>query len=299
MENIAWDEKFNIGVDVIDKAHAKLFRIMKKLIDMSEDDETNQTTYKEGIKYLEAYSMTHFSEEETYMRSVRYQGYAQHKKIHDNFRDKTLVSLKKDLELSNYSTTAVHRFVGIMNNWLAEHIMMEDQAIVGRIINRKGYDLSSQIPIISRVMNRAMTEVFQTESKFVSADYKGQNFGKALYCCYFCDTESGIRLQLLLGVEETLFFRAAKQQEAEKEMTEEEKLRVFGQLFQTISKLFRVETEYELDKDNLLTRDGFRANFMKGYPCSLLFTTKVGYFVFCYRSWRVKKQKPSADEKTV
>lgn len=299
MENIAWDDKFNIGVDVIDKAHAKLFRIMNKLIDMSEDEENNQTTYKEGIKYLEAYSMTHFSEEESYMRSIRYQGYAQHKKVHDNFRDKTLVTLKKDLESSNYSTASVQRFVGIMNNWLTEHIMMQDQAIVGRIINRKGFDLTSQIPVISRVLNRAMTEVFQTEAKFVSADYKGQNFGKALYCCYFCDTESGIRLQLLLGIEETLFLRAVKQQGVTGNLTEDETLQIFGQLFQIISKLFRVETEYELDRDNLLTRDGFRANFMKGYPCSLLFSTKSGYFVFCYRSWRVKKRKSEADGKTV
>ena len=299
MENIAWDDKFNIGVDVIDKAHAKLFRIMNKLIDMSEDEENNQTTYKEGIKYLEAYSMTHFSEEESYMRSIRYQGYAQHKKVHDNFRDKTLVTLKKDLESSNYSTASVQRFVGIMNNWLTEHIMMQDQAIVGRIVNRKGFDLTSQIPVISRVLNRAMTEVFQTEAKFVSADYKGQNFGKTLYCCYFCDTESGIRLQLLLGIEETLFLRAVKQQGVTGNLTEDETLQIFGQLFQIISKLFRVETEYELDRDNLLTRDGFRANFMKGYPCSLLFSTKSGYFVFCYRSWRVKKRKSEADGKTV
>ena len=156
MENIAWDDKFNIGVDVIDKAHAKLFRIMNKLIDMSEDEENNQTTYKEGIKYLEAYSMTHFSEEESYMRSIRYQGYAQHKKVHDNFRDKTLVTLKKDLESSNYSTASVQRFVGIMNNWLTEHIMMQDQAIVGRIINRKGFDLTSQIPVISRVDRKSV-----------------------------------------------------------------------------------------------------------------------------------------------
>ena len=189
--------------------------------------------------------------------------------------------------------------MGIMNNWLTEHIMMQDQAIVGRIINRKGFDLTSQIPVISRVLNRAMTEVFQTEAKFVSADYKGQNFGKALYCCYFCDTESGIRLQLLLGIEETLFLRAVKQQGVTGNLTEDETLQIFGQLFQIISKLFRVETEYELDRDNLLTRDGFRANFMKGYPCSLLFSTKSGYFVFCYRSWRVKKRKSEADGKTV
>ena len=74
MEEIVWSDKFNIGVEVVDKAHAKLFRIVKKIIDMAKAGETNPNTYKEGLKYLEAYTMTHFSEEEEYMRSIRYNG---------------------------------------------------------------------------------------------------------------------------------------------------------------------------------------------------------------------------------
>ena len=36
MEKILWDDKFKIGVDKVDKAHAKLFRIVHKLFDMSD-----------------------------------------------------------------------------------------------------------------------------------------------------------------------------------------------------------------------------------------------------------------------
>ena len=66
MEIIEWNDKFKIGVEVVDKAHAKLFRITKKLLELSEDASSNQSTFREGVKYLEAYSMMHFSEEETY-----------------------------------------------------------------------------------------------------------------------------------------------------------------------------------------------------------------------------------------
>ena len=55
MENIVWSEKFNIGVEVVDKAHAKLFRIVKKMTDMVESGDTNENTYKEGIKYHDAF----------------------------------------------------------------------------------------------------------------------------------------------------------------------------------------------------------------------------------------------------
>ena len=95
MERLVWDDKYNIGVEVVDKAHAKLFKIIDKLLENIEDVTSNQHTYMEGIKYLDAYAMKHFSEEEAFMRSIKYNKYMQHKKIHDNFRDKTLVSLKK------------------------------------------------------------------------------------------------------------------------------------------------------------------------------------------------------------
>ena len=301
MEQIVWDEKYNIGVEVVDTAHAKLFRIMKKLMDISQDNSGDgyQSTYREMIKYLETYSMTHFSEEEEYMRSIRYKSYGHHKKIHDSFRDKTLVSLKKDLELSGYSGSAVQRFVAIMSGWLAEHIMKEDQAIVGRGNARKGRDLSSQIGIISRAANRVAQEVFQVEAKLDSAEYKGHNIGKGFYCRQWYDTEGGIRLQFLLGMEEPLMARGITRMVETRmirkgEGTKENILLVFQQILEHMGKIFRAEATEELTKDNLLDKDGFRADFMKGYPCSLLFSTKIGYFVFCYRSWRVKNQKADA-----
>lgn len=209
MEIIEWNDKFKIGVEVVDKAHAKLFRITKKLLELSEDASSNQSTFREGVKYLEAYSMMHFSEEETYMRSIRYSGYAQHKRVHDNFRDSTLVSLKKDLELSHYSPAAIQRFVATMNSWLKTHIMQEDQAIVGKAPVKKGYDFSSQIPIITKTINRATQELFQAEAKLSNPNYKGQNIGNALYCHQYYDTEGGVRLMMLLGVEDSCLSEAS------------------------------------------------------------------------------------------
>ena len=129
MEKLLWNEKLNIGVEIVDKAHANLFRIVGKLIELVNSDSNYQNACKEGVKYLEAY-----------MRSIRYSGYAKHKEIHDTFRDQTLVSLKKTLELSDYSLTAVHRFLNTMLGWLAGHIMTEDQLISGVPCKTNLYD---------------------------------------------------------------------------------------------------------------------------------------------------------------
>ena len=291
MEKIMWDDRYKMGVEAVDRAHAKLFRIVNKLFDLSQDVSANQAAYKEGIKYLEAYSMTHFSEEEAYMRSIRYGGYAEHKRIHDNFRNKTLISLKKDLELSGYSSSAVERFVGIMGNWLTEHIMLEDQAIVGKAVRQKKRDLSTQIEIISKTVHHAVKEVLQTETKLVSTEYKGQNIGNGYYCCQYYHMGGGVVLQLLLGVEDVLFLRGIERipGSRKREMTEQDVLHVFGQLFERMGRLFKVETKPEFGPENLLSRDNFRKEFMKGCPCSLLFGTRSGALAFCYRSWKEKK----------
>ena len=291
MEKIMWDDRYKMGVEAVDRAHAKLFRIVNKLFDLSQDASANQAAYKEGIKYLEAYSMTHFSEEEAYMRSIRYGGYAEHKRIHDNFRNKTLISLKKDLELSGYSSSAVERFVGIMGNWLTEHIMLEDQASVGKAVRQKKRDLSTQIEIISKTVHHAVKEVLQTETKLVSTEYKGQNIGNGYYCCQYYHMGGGVVLQLLLGVEDVLFLRGIERIPGirKREMTERDVLHVFGQLFERMGRLFKVETKPEFGSENLLSRDNFRKEFMKGCPCSLLFGTRSGALAFCYRSWKEKK----------
>ena len=295
MEKIAWDDKFNIGVDIIDKAHAKLFRIIHKLIDLSNDPSTTKRTCQEMLKYLETYSMAHYAEEETYMRSIHYSGYAQHKRSHDNFRDKTLVSLKKDLELSNYSLSAVQHLIGALQSWLAEHILKADQAIVKKV-PRESYDFSSQAVLISKAVNRASQDLFLTEMKLINTDYKGENIGNAFYCHQTYDIEGGIQLRLLLGIEEPLFRRGLEKFYGKRSVkalagrppASEALLPVFRQFFGHMGKFFQSKAEHELDRKNLLDTDEFRTDFMKGYPCRMLFGSKSGYFIFCYRTRRVK-----------
>ncbi|MDE7318196.1 MAG: bacteriohemerythrin [Lachnospiraceae bacterium] len=291
MEKIVWDDRYKMGVEAVDRAHAKLFRIVNRLYDISQDASAHQAAFKEGMKYLEAYSMTHFSEEEAYMRSIHYSGYAQHKRVHDHFRNETLVALKKDLERSGYSMSAAQHFVEILGNWLTEHIMLEDQAIVGKAVRQKKRSLSAQIDIISRAVNHAVKKVLQTETQLISTEYKGQNIGNGYYCCQYYHMGGGVILQLLLGVEDVLLLRGIEKIPGirKREMNEWDTLYVFQQLFEETGRLFKVETKPEFGLENLLSRDDFRREFMKGCPCSLLFGTRSGALVFCYRNWREKR----------
>ena len=108
-----WQERFNIGVDIIDKEHKKLFNIMNKLITYSKDKEKSQWVCQEGIKYFKEHAMKHFAEEEVYMASISYQGFEMHRRLHDNFRKKTIPEMERELEATNYSEDAVEHFLAV------------------------------------------------------------------------------------------------------------------------------------------------------------------------------------------
>ncbi len=75
-EEVKWNDRMNIGVESIDKAHKRLFSIMRKLqISMSGDEDGRKRVCIEGIKYFKSYALKHFAEEEEYMQSIDYDGY--------------------------------------------------------------------------------------------------------------------------------------------------------------------------------------------------------------------------------
>ncbi len=296
MNKLTWNEQLNIGVDVVDKAHARLFKIVGKLIDLVEYEANCENACKESIRFLEDYTMTHFSEEEAYMRSIHYKGYEKHKKLHDDFRDTTLVSLKKYLEKSEYSAMSVQRFISVLIGWLTGHIMMEDQAIAGNVQADQVYDVSSETPVVSGAVNQAMQDVFHLEARLADADYNGSNIRKGYYYRLCYNMDDGGKVQLLLVIEEQLARRGVGLMLGlsamhKPNMVRDASMQIVEQFFHHLGKLFKSETEYLLEKEELLTKDEFREDFMTRYPCRLLFETRLGNFVFCARKWEVRKRK--------
>lgn len=130
MENqIIWNDRYNIGVDIIDKQHKKLFRILNKLFILEQRKEKSQWVCQEAIKYFKDHTLEHFQDEEDYMVSIGYPGIEMHRRIHNNFREITLPALEKELKLNNYSENAVNHFLGVCTGWLIGHTLTEDPAI--------------------------------------------------------------------------------------------------------------------------------------------------------------------------
>lgn len=287
---VKWNERFNIGVDVIDQAHQRLFSIVRRLMNLNEDEKNRQWACAEGIKYFKSYAIKHFAQEEEYMQSIGYDGYEMHKRLHDNLRDKTLPALKKDLVESDYSSESIQHFLGICLGWLTGHIMVEDRAITGRISNKWNIEqMGQEIEILENAVSNTMQEIFKLHTKIVSEHYSGENFGKSIIYRLTYRPKEGKRAQVFLILEEGLLLRTVGSM-LDMEFKKVNKLvinatrQLSQQWMKRIGMYFKSSVQYQLEKEHLLTMEQLQQEFNSAYPhYSLLFDTGIGYFALCIK----------------
>lgn len=290
---IKWNDRFNIGVDSIDQAHQKLFSIVGKLVALNEDEAKQRHACQEGIKYFKNYTLKHFADEEAYMQSIGYSGYAMHKSLHDNMRDKTLPALEAELGEQGYSVESVQHFLGICIGWLNGHIIVEDRAITGKNANKWVHKASEdEVDSLSKALLQGLRALCQANSQIISLHYSGEKFSTGNTLCYRLSyvpkkKEDG-RIQVYLVYEDTLVLRTLSEILDENinrvDQTAVSAMRILSEQFiQYIKPHFSFNNSYTLERNDMMTFDQFVRTFDKKYPpFSLLFRAEgKGYFAFC------------------
>ncbi|MCI8615927.1 MAG: hemerythrin family protein [Lachnospiraceae bacterium] len=288
---LIWNNDFNIGVDVIDNAHQKLFSIVQRIMKLVNENKNQQLACAEGIKFFKNYTAQHFSEEEAYMRSINYPGYAMHKKLHDNLRDKTLPTLEQNLKDTDYSTESIERFLGICIGWLTGHIMIEDKAITGKTVSK--WDIT-QAESVNKALKDAFIqviwEIFGLKSKIFSEYYGGESFSRTVnYILYYISPE-GKPLWVILSMEEKMILETIgkvlgfKVDKINNTILSATKL-MAQQILHRIGVYFQLkEGAYSLKKDLLITDDAMKQIFAKRNPqYSLLLHTDAGCLALCIK----------------
>jgi len=286
---LVWHEEYNIGVEVIDKEHKKLFNILNKLFDFGQQKEKNQWVCQEAVKYFKDHALQHFAEEEDYMDSIHYDGLNTHKRIHKNFRDRMLPALEKELELTNYSEEAINHFLGVCAGWLIGHTMIEDRAIVEKESVSQWANLlpEEEQAVMCHKINHLLYEMFRLESRLVSDCYGGEKFGNGIYYRLIYSTKEGTKWEFLLVFEERMIVSTIGsvmdiQSKAMSVMLMNAARYVAKQFVNRIKGYFPSSELFELKEEQLLTYEQFQKVFEKQSPqFSLLFDTGKGYFAYC------------------
>lgn len=285
---LVWLDRYNIGVKFIDEEHKKLFSILNKLFTYRKEEEKGRWVCQEGIKYFKEHAMKHFTEEETYMASIGYMGFEVHRRLHDNFRKKTIPALEKELEQSAYSDEAINHFLGVCAGWLIGHTLTEDRAIKGKVISKWGELLpEDEQAVMKQTIIQLLHDMFLLDAKVVSECYGGERFGDGIYYRLVYGNKQGENWEIFLIFEQKLIVRTLG------DMMDSDTDTVNTMLMNIaryISQQFvnRVEEQvastdmYEMKEENLLTYSQFSRIFERHNPqFSVLFDTGAGYFSYC------------------
>lgn len=293
-----WQDRFDIGVDVIDREHRRLFSIMDKLFSYLEDADNNRWVCEEGIKYFKEHAMKHFSEEEVYMASISYYGYEMHRRLHDNFRKKTLPEIERELKQTRYSPEAVQHFLGVCAGWLIGHTLTEDRAITGKEISKwTGLLPEEQQAAMRRVIIQLLQDLFCLQARVVSESYGGEKFGKGVYYRLAYGSKDGETWEIFLVFEERLLIKTigvliGEDTEKLSTMMMNATRYTARQFVDRVRIHFPSAELYEVKEENLLTYEQFQRVFGKRSPqCSLLFDTGEGYFAFCVMAPHLLEEK--------
>lgn len=284
-----WQESFNIGVDLIDKEHQKLFRIINKLFKFKEKENSNQWACQEGIKFFKKHTMTHFADEEAYMASIQYEGLRQHALLHKGFRENTLPALENELEQTNYSPDAVEHFLGVCAGWLIGHTLTEDLAITGRQTSKwkkilPGEDLAA----IKKIIIQLLFDMFHLDSHLISDAYHGEKFGNGVYYRLIYGTKQDKKKQeVVLVFEEKLLINTVgkimgiQAKKLDNMLLQAVRYTARQFISRVMEQLPGMES-YELENENFLSYEQFQKVFEKeNFQISLLFNTGEGYFSYC------------------
>ena len=125
-EYIKWNNKYCVGISIIDEQHKKLFGFLNKTIDAREHGD-NIEELKEVLEEMTAYALEHFETEEAYMIEFDYSECRYHSEEHYRFFSKTMAYFDRvvngDYHISN-------ELIEYLKRWLVNHIQGSDRQYI-------------------------------------------------------------------------------------------------------------------------------------------------------------------------
>jgi len=128
-----WNNNYSVGVTEMDGQHKRLLELIEDLQNAMKSGKGFQHM-KEVTDSLIDYTKKHFAREESLMKVVQFQGFPEHKRIHDEFIRKVSDIQKK---VAEGKTSVTIETLTFLNKWVIEHIMGTDKKY-GPVLNSKG-----------------------------------------------------------------------------------------------------------------------------------------------------------------
>ena len=124
VSSMKWENRFSVGVKVIDDQHKKLVALISEIEYLHKQDSIDVKQVAGVLQELKKYTLTHFSEEEEVMERHGFVGLERHKKLHQEFIDK--VELFESM-FDKGPKQVLDIMLPFLSKWLGHHILVEDK----------------------------------------------------------------------------------------------------------------------------------------------------------------------------
>jgi hemerythrin len=132
---VEWDNKYSVGIPLIDQQHKELIRITNVLYEgVLKGDEASRAYFKDAVHGVVDYTKYHFSAEEKIMENIGFPGLTDHKKEHETFVKKLIA----DVQLFESGKQFISNvFVKFLRDWVLLHIAISDKKYGKYLIDLK------------------------------------------------------------------------------------------------------------------------------------------------------------------
>ena len=132
MDTISWENRYILGIPLIDKQHEQIVNITNELsaglVDLSNVNFSEKTM--DAISYIHY----HFSTEEKLMVLLDFSGYHHHKREHENFINEIF---KYAEQYKSGKKDAPNRLVYYLKEWIFSHIIVSDRVFTNFIQEKR------------------------------------------------------------------------------------------------------------------------------------------------------------------
>ena len=124
-EKIPWDDRYTLGIEIIDTQHKNLFASVNRLYVLLEEHKSTKDELRTILYEFSDYMNTHFKDEEEYMLSIGYDKLEEHKELHKELINYLALVIKSPAKLDIIKT----KMRVVAKRALIDHIMHEDTKI--------------------------------------------------------------------------------------------------------------------------------------------------------------------------
>ena len=120
---LEWEDKFSVGISIIDDQHKKLIGILNKAIYAKGSNGSPEELW-EILSEMTNYALTHFKTEEFCMKYYKYDDYESHKEEHNKF---TKIISDYSKQLMNGKFAIIDEVLEHLEQYLVNHIQGIDK----------------------------------------------------------------------------------------------------------------------------------------------------------------------------